>query len=119
MLSGRTAGVLAIVLVSLNLVGCSSDQPEPEAVFHLQNNFQPNAADEPCQLHQTEPPTPAYRGGPQSVTALELPFLASYTANGNKGYCDGKPPTSVDKDWARLYVNLTGNSAAVGQILSG
>jgi hypothetical protein len=53
------------------------------------------------------------------VTALELPFLASYTANGNKRYCDGKPPTSLDKNWARLYVDLTDNSAAVSKILSG
>ena len=117
--SGRAAALLAVLAGSLVLVGCSSDTPAPESVFHVQKGFRPNAADQPCQLHQTDVPTPAFRGGPQSKTALELPFLASYTANGNKPYCDGKPPTGVDKDWARLYVKLTGNATAVDQILSG
>jgi hypothetical protein len=53
------------------------------------------------------------------VPTLELPFLAYFTANGNKPYCDGKPPTGTDKQWAELYVRLTGNRAAVTRILSG
>jgi hypothetical protein len=116
--AGRAAAFLAVLVGSQLLVGCSGDKPAPEAVFHVQKGVQPNAADQPCQLHQTDVPTRAFRGGPDGVTALELPFLASYTANGNKPYCDGKPPTGVDKDWARLYVKLTGNSTAVDQILS-
>ena len=119
MLTGRAACLVVVLAGSLLLTGCSSDEPAPEAVFHVQKGVRPSAADQPCQLHQTDVPTRAFRGGPDGVTALELPFLASYTANGNKPYCDGKPPTGVDKDWARLYVTLTGNSAAVEQILSG
>ncbi|SDY92377.1 hypothetical protein SAMN05661080_05034 [Modestobacter sp. DSM 44400] len=46
--------------------------------------------------------------------------LTYYTANGDKRYCDGKPPTTTtDKEWAQLYVQLTGNTTAVHQILSG
>jgi hypothetical protein len=77
------------------------------------------AAAQPCQLHQTDAPTSAYRGGPDSDPSLELPFLAYFTANGDKRYCDGKPPTATDKAWAQLYVRLTGNTAAVRRILSG
>jgi hypothetical protein len=115
---GRLPALL-VVAAALGLVGCSGGKPATEAVFHVQEGARPGAASEPCQLHQTQAPTAAYQGGPESVTRLELPFLAAYTANGNKPYCDGKPPTSVDKDWARLYVRLTGNDAAVKGILSG
>jgi hypothetical protein len=116
--AGRASAFVAVLVGSLLLVGCSGDEPAPEAVFHVQKGVRPNAADQPCQLHQSDVPTRAFRGGPDGVTALTLPFLASYTANGNKPYCDGKPATDVDKDWARLYVQLTGNSTAVEQILS-
>jgi hypothetical protein len=117
--AARAPGLVAVVLAALTLAGCSGDKPAPQAVFKVQDGVQPHAAAQACQLHQTEAPTSAYRGGPNGETALELPFLASYTANGNQPYCDGKPPTSIDKNWARLYVDLTGNSSAVSKILSG
>jgi len=117
--SRRAAASLTILLTGLLLAGCSDHKPASQAVFRVQPGVQPDAASQPCQLHQTQSPTSAYRGGPHSVTSLELPFLASYTANGKKPYCDKKPPSSVDKEWARLYVELTGNSTAVAPILSG
>jgi len=115
----RLRGPLAVVLLVVSLSGCSDHEPASQAVFTLPSGVAPDAAARPCQLHQTHAPTAAYRGGPKAVTALELPFLASYTANGRKPYCDKKPPTAVDKEWARLYVQLTSNSAAVAPILSG
>ena len=117
---GPLAAVLLVILpVVVALSGCSDHKPASQAVFAVPSGAAPDAAGRPCQLHQTHAPTSAYRGGPKSVTALELPFLASYTANGRKPYCDKKPPTAVDKEWARLYVELTGNSPAVAPILSG
>lgn len=115
---GLVAALLALLIGSLALAGCSGGQPSTQAVFQVQQGVQPNAASQPCQLHQTQAPTPDYGGGPHGVTARTLPFLAYYTANGDKRYCDGKPPTATDKKWARLYVQLTGNTAAVSQILS-
>lgn len=115
----RAPGPLAVVLLVVSLSGCSDHKAASQAVFAVPSGAAPDAAGRPCQLHQTHAPTSAYRGGPKSVTALELPFLASYTANGRKPYCDKKPPTAVDKEWARLYVELTGNSPAVAPILSG
>lgn len=115
----RVAVLLATVLAGLALAGCSGGGPPAEAVFQIQKGVQPQAAARSCQLHQTDRPTRAYRGGAQSDPSLELPFLAYFTANGDKAYCDGKPPTATDKEWARLYVTLTGNSAAVRRILTG
>jgi hypothetical protein len=115
----RAVAVLAVLTAALPLAACSGDRPASQAVLHVQQGVRPNAADQPCQLHQTDTPTTAYRGGEASVPTLELPFLAYFTANGNKPYCDGKPPTGTDKQWAELYVRLTGNRAAVERILSG
>jgi hypothetical protein len=111
--------VVAVLAVAAPLAACSGGRPAEEAVFHVQRGVRPDAADQPCQLHQTDPPTTGYRGGEASVPTLELPFLAYFTANGDKPYCDGRPPTGTDKQWAELYVRLTGNRSAVARILSG
>jgi hypothetical protein len=115
----RVAGVLVGCTAALALAGCSGGGPPAQAVFHVQSGVQPQTAARSCQLHQTDAPTSAYRGGPKSDPALELPFLAYFTANGDKPYCDGKPPTATDRAWAHLYVQLTGNTGAVRRILSG
>lgn len=120
-------GLVALALSGLllapgtALTACSTDTggASQQAVFRMQPGTQPGAPEQACQLHQTHQPTAAYRGGPGAVSALELPFLAYYTANGNKDFCDAKPPTDLDKDWARLYVDLTGNTTAVQRILTG
>jgi hypothetical protein len=117
--SGRAATLLVLLTAGLGLAGCSGGRPASQAVFHVQPGVHADAARQACQLHQTDPPTSAYRGGQASVPTLELPFLAYFTANGDKPYCDGKPPTATDKQWAQLYVQLTGNTAAVQRILSG
>jgi hypothetical protein len=116
--AARRAATAVVLLAGLGMAGCSHE-PAPQAVFHVQHGVRPDAARQPCQLHQTDPPTSAYRGGQASVPTLELPFLAYFTANGDKPYCDGKPPSGTDKQWAQLYVQLTGNPAAVHRILSG
>jgi hypothetical protein len=114
--------LLAAVVIALaagpGLAGCASDEPAREAVFQVQSGLRPDAAGRSCQLHQTDRPTSAYRGGQASEPTLELPFLAYFTANGNKPYCDGRPPSGTDRQWAQLYVQLTGNGAAVRQILA-
>jgi hypothetical protein len=114
--AGRRAALLAVVTVAA-VAGCSSGKGQAE--FHVQGGVRPDAATRSCQLHQTETPTSGYRGEAASDPTLELPFLAYLTANGNKPYCDGKPATGTDRDWAHLYVRLTGNTSAVAQILPG
>lgn len=117
--TGRVGGLLVVLGAGLALAGCSGGGPAPQAVFHVQRGVQPNAAERACQLHQTDAPSSAYMGGQASEPTLELPFLAYFTANGDKPYCDGKPPTSTDKQWAQLYIRLTGNRAAVDRIMAG
>jgi hypothetical protein len=116
---GRRAPGLLAVLLALTPVGCSGGTDSSQVVFRIQHGVRPGAADQPCQLHQTDDPPTAYRGGPDSRPSLELPFLAYYTANGNKPYCDGTAASDIDRDWARLYVQLTGDAAAVRNIVSG
>lgn len=113
----RRACLLGLLTACL-LTGCSGG-PAAQAVFHVQRGVVPQAAEQSCQLHQTDAPTSGYRGGQASQPTLELPFLAYFTANGDKPYCDGKPPTATDKEWAKLYVQLTGNRVKVQQILTG
>ena len=57
-------------------------------------------------MHQNGKPTKAYEGGAGATTSDVLTFLAYYTANGNKKFCDGKAANSNDKAWAALYVTL-------------
>ncbi len=60
---------------------------------------------QPCMTHQQQQPTPAYRAGGTAVSEVELPMLAYYTANGDKPYCDGHPPSATDRAWLALYVS--------------
>ena len=63
-------------------------------------------------VHQTAKPTKAYEGGSTGTTRDVLTFLAYYSANGNKKFCDGKPANGKDKAWAALFVSLDGAQAA-------
>lgn len=68
---------------------------------------------EASQLRQTDTPTGGYRGGPLSDPSLELPFLASFTANGDKPYGDTKSPTNTDGNGAQQ--RATTNRPNTGQ----
>jgi hypothetical protein len=72
-----------------------------------------------CLVHQTAAPGSAYRGGVSGDTASALTFLRYYTAHSHAPFCDGSAATSLDRTWARLYVDLTGNPARVRTMLGG
>ena len=58
-------------------------------------------------MHQKSEPTADYKGGRQRARPTDvLTFLAYYTANGNKKFCDGKPANAKDKAWAQLYASF-------------
>jgi hypothetical protein len=105
----RTASLVSALAVVL-LAGCGSSSTG--AAFRTQPNLVVDAASQTCLVHQTKSPTTAYRGGAGGTTADELTFLAYYTANGNKKFCDGKPANAKDKEWAGLYVTLDTRAAA-------
>lgn len=71
-----------------------------------------------CLDHQTRPPGPDYTGGQHANTSKILVMAHYYVTNGSKPYCDGAQPSTVDRDWARLYVRLGGQPGQVNRILS-
>ena len=111
---------VALTIAAAGLVGCSSATsaaPATGATFQLPPGFAVQAAAQTCLLHQTDPPTKEFMGGPSASPAVQLPFMAYLTANGTKAFCDGKPATDTDKKWAELYVKLTSQPALVSAIL--
>ena len=106
----RTVALLATVAAATLAAGCGSSSGG--AVFKTQPDLVVNAASQSCLVHQTQTPTAAYKGGAGATTSDELTFLAYYTANGNKKFCNGKPANAKDKQWAALYVSLDTQAAA-------
>ncbi len=103
------APVAVVVVVGAVLGGCTSAPSAPgPPVLQTPSGFHPGSAGPTCLLHQTQPPTSDYQGGPTSAPEPELTFLAYYSATGNREFCDGAPPTALDKNWAQLYAQLTG-----------
>jgi len=106
---GKLVYLAATGALMLATAACSSSPPSsspstaaaPVVTFDYQGG-QPRA----CMIHQQKQPTPGYRAGNTQSGALELELsmLAYYTANGNKAYCDARPPTATDRAWITLYV---------------
>jgi hypothetical protein len=99
----RTAVLAAAGAVLLAGCGSSSNG----AAFQTQTGVAANAATQSCLVHQKSDPTADYKGGPNGQTADVLTFLAYYTANGNKKFCDGKPANAKDKAWGKLYASFS------------
>lgn len=106
----RTASLVTALAGAVLVAGCGSSSSG--AAFKTQPNLVVNAASQSCLVHQTTSPTAAYKGGVGATTTDELTFLAYYTANGNKKFCDGKRANAKDKEWAALYVTLDSQAAA-------
>ena len=111
---------VALAIAAAALSGCSSSTsaaPATGAKFQLPPGFAIQAATQTCLLHQTDAPTKEFMGGPSASPTEQLSFMAYFTANGTKAFCDGKPATDTDKKWAELYVTLTSQPAKVSGIL--
>jgi hypothetical protein len=106
----RTASLVSALTGVVLLAGCGSSSGG--TTFKTQPGLVLSAASQTCLVHQSKSPTAAYKGGPSAATTDELTFLAYYTANGNKKFCDGKPANAKDKQWAALYVSLDSQAAA-------
>jgi hypothetical protein len=106
----RFAAAIGTLTTALLLTGCGSSSHG--AAFQTQSGVAPDAAGQSCLVHQKSNPTADYKGGPNGSTTDVLTFLAYYTANGNKKFCDNKAANSKDKSWAALYTSLDGPTAA-------
>ena len=99
------AVLLAIVLLS----GCARPGPSDAARFNDQSGSDAVA----CLAHQRHRPDSAYEGGARANTLLVLTMLHYYVANGNKPYCDGRPPGEMDRAWVDVYLRLGADPAHV------
>ena len=98
------AALLAVVVLS----GCVHAAPGDAARFDNQSG---DAV--ACLVHQRYRPDSAYEGGPRANTLLVLTMLHYYVANGNKPYCDGRPPGETDRAWLDVYLRLGADPAHV------
>ncbi|MGH4024744.1 MAG: hypothetical protein ACRDRV_09180 [Pseudonocardiaceae bacterium] len=103
--------VTGLVLV---LAGCGSSVSEPGPVFDNEGG-----AALRCMKHQPVSPGARYTDPAMKNTAEVFGLLRYYTANGRKPYCDGAPPTEIDKQWAQLYVTQGAARSNVTSILDG
>lgn len=101
----RRATVI-VATVALAVSGCGASSTKPR--FNDQGG-----ATVPCMVHQKRPPDAAY-GGPNADPLLTFKMLHYYTANGRRPFCDGRPPTSVDRMWLHLYVDDGAEAANLG-----
>jgi len=99
----------AVVLAVVVLSGCGRPAPSEAARFDNQSGNDAVT----CLVHQSYRPDAAHEGGPQASTLLVLTMLHYYVANGNKPYCDGRPPGEVDRAWLGVYLRLGADSGRV------
>ena len=99
----------AALLAAVVLSGCARAAPNDAARFNNQSGDDAVA----CLVHQRNQPDSAYEGGPRANTLLVLTMLHYYVANGNKPYCDGRPPGEVDRAWLETYLRLGADPAHV------
>jgi hypothetical protein len=97
------AAIVGTLAAAMLVAGCGSSS---SPAFTTQSGVRADAATQSCLVHQKSHPTADYQGGPNGRTTDVLTFLAYYTANGNKQFCDGKPATAKDKAWAALYASF-------------
>ncbi|WP_371495095.1 hypothetical protein OG871_07085 [Kitasatospora sp. NBC_00374] len=97
---------LALAAVSL-LAACGGGR-------HGSFDAQPGSPSSSCLQHQKRAPGVEYTGGQSSDPTAVLEMMRFYTANGTRTFCDGKPPTDIDRRWAELYVALGGGADHVG-----
>ena len=99
----------AVLLAVVVLAGCARPGPSDAARFNDQSGDDAVA----CLVHQRSQPDSAYEGGPRANTLLVLTMLHYYVANGNKPYCDGRPPGEMDRAWVNAYLRLGADPAHV------
>lgn len=101
MLSPTRSGtpLLVSVLVAGVLAGCTGGSSDD-------GSFVLPSSDGACQEHQLERPGVDYTGGEDGDTAQIFTLLKYWTANGDKPYCDGEPPSEIDEEWAELVAQL-------------
>ena len=112
-MSPRTSRAAAAVLCVLvgGLAACSGSAASG------QFDDQAGSRTLSCLEHQASAPGKDYSAGEHADTTRVLRLLRYYSGNGNRPYCDGKPPSKTDRAWARRYVDLGADRTHVARIL--
>lgn len=106
-----TTFAVGLTMAGALLAGCSS-APDPGPRFDNEGAQQLT-----CMRHQPTMPGARYTDVAHRRTDETLPLLRYYTSNAAKPYCDGAPPTDIDRRWAQLYVDLGADRATVANLL--
>lgn len=109
----RSTLFLTAALAAVVLAGCSS-APAGGPLFDNENY-----ATVSCMKHQTDKPGARYTDTTTFNTGEIFTLMKYYTAYGTKPYCDGAPASDLDRQWAQIYVGLTGPAAKVSTALGG
>ncbi|MFC9324280.1 hypothetical protein [Kitasatospora sp. NPDC057015] len=96
--------LLAVLIAAAALGGCAASD---EGAL----DTQAGTAAPDCLVHQAKSPGSRYTAGTGADTGAVLEMMRYYTANGTKGFCDGKPATATDRRWTDLYTTLGGDRA--------
>ena len=96
----RTAARAATLILAAvtGLAGCGGTHA---------GTFQDSGGGANCQVHQTRTPSKAYTGGADGDTLAILTMMHYPVAHQAQPYCDGRPPSAIDKTWSALYTRLT------------
>lgn len=109
-----TASVLAL------LTACSGGGGKKDAApSGADGAFAPAPGTASCQEHQRNEPGVEYTSEEEGDTGKVFELLKHYTANGLKPYCDGKPPTDLDKKWSALFLGFGADAGLVSPELGG
>jgi hypothetical protein len=110
--------LLGILLAGTTIVGLAACGGGKTSATSGSFNDQSNRAVS-CMTHQTASPAAADHPGTAEDPSRVLTYLHYYTANGNKPYCDGNPPTAIDRQWLDLYVAGGADRSHVTRALAG
>lgn len=114
-LRGRVIATGLLILAVAT--ACTSEAPDPGPRFDDESTATTTAGDLTCMKHQPAPPGARYTDKNQRRTDDTLVMFRYYTANAAKPYCDDKGPTSTDRAWLRLYVELGADRDNVAHLL--
>ncbi|WP_436774292.1 hypothetical protein [Yinghuangia sp. YIM S09857] len=114
----RLAIVTAASVLAL-LTACSGGGGKKDAPAAGDGGFAPAPGTAACQEHQANEPGVEYTSEEEGDTGKVFEMLRHYTANGRKPFCDGKPPTDLDKRWAGLFLGFGADAGLLAPELGG
>lgn len=116
----RSKLVVPVVALFFVLTACTAGGGgKKDAAAPGGGAFAPAPGAATCQEHQKNEPNVDYTSAEEGDTAKVFELLKHYTANGRKPYCDGKPPSDLDKTWAKVFLGFGADPGLISPELGG